>query len=453
MNKKAMKAFFLAIGMSVTLSLTAYAEYTCTYPGGPSGSNKQAVKGTWTQDENGTRFTAEDGQVYADHWLYYKNKDYPSKGVWCYFDSSGYMLRNQFLDFEGKKYFLGDDGIVKKNWFVYNGNLYNGGLNGELYTSASGKKSSKNGKQYTFDSEGRAISLDGEYDAETKKLISEEQQRNTGTGWKEEGDAWTYWRDGQKLVNEWVEQDGKWFYLDENGNMVARDVKNINGTLYAFDISGAMRTSGGANYGGKKYDIMADGSLQDKGVDQVMTDRHVYVNRTCNLYTDNATVQWINATYAIFTHSYGGNIKAFSGIVLYDDMMKMAAYTIRGEELANSWGVTDRSSADGVLNRLIESGNVTGSAWDYSRAISNLGFYYQVGYYTQEEALDKALEIAKIIQTRFDSWDSYNQSYLAGYNAWRGDSGAPREPYLEELKASQHNPFAIDWNLELEKSW
>ena len=72
---------------------------------------------------------------------------------------------------------------------------------------------------------------------------------------------------------------------------------------------------------------------------------------------------------------------------------------------------------------------------------------------TQEEALDKALEIAKIIQTRFDSWDSYNQSYLAGYNAWRGDSGAPREPYLEELKASQHNPFAIDWNLELEKSW
>ena len=67
--------------------------------------------------------------------------------------------------------------------------------------------------------------------------------------------------------------------------------------------------------------------------------------------------------------------------------------------------------------------------------------------------MDKALEIAKIIQTRFDSWDSYNQSYLAGYNAWRGDSGAPREPYLEELKASQHNPFAIDWNLELEKSW
>ena len=37
--------------------------------------------------------------------------------------------------------------------------------------------------------------------------------------------------------------------------------------------------------------------------------------------------------------------------------------------LSESWGVTDRSSADAVLLRLLESARATGSAWDYSRDV------------------------------------------------------------------------------------
>ena len=60
--------------------------------------------------------------------------------------------------------------------------------------------------------------------------------------------------------------------------------------------------------------------------------------------------------------------------------------------LSESWGVTDRSGADAVLLRLLESARATGSAWDYSRAMSNLGFYYLAGYYTVTESLDRSLE-------------------------------------------------------------
>ena len=177
------------------------------------------------------------------------------------------------------------------------------------------------------------------------------------------------------------------------------------------------------------------------------------LNRNFNPYAENATIQWINATYAIYTCSRGGNVKAFGGSVIYDEAVAEAARQASRTGLVQSWGVTDRALADRVLESLIASGNANGSAWDYSRTMSNLGHYYQAGFYTETEALDKALEIARVIQTRFDSWDAYNQSYLDGYNGWRSADSEGREPYLESLKTSKNNPFAIDWNLPLEKSW
>lgn len=69
-KKSVFKTAVVTIGLSLLLAVPALAEYTCTYPG---GGNSSLVTGTWSEDGGGTRFTAEDGQVYADHWLYYKN--------------------------------------------------------------------------------------------------------------------------------------------------------------------------------------------------------------------------------------------------------------------------------------------------------------------------------------------------------------------------------------------
>lgn len=57
-----------------------------------------------------------------------------------------------------------------------------------------------------------------------------------------------------------------------------------------------------------------------------------------------------------------------------------------------------------------------------------------------------------MIQTRFSSWDQFVNSYLEGYAAWAGAKEDRRAIY-EGLKTSAFNPFAIDWNLKLEKSW
>ena len=86
-------------------------------------------------------------------------------------------------------------------------------------------------------------------------------------------------------------------------------------------------------------------------------------------------------------------------------------------------------------------------------APSNLGFYYLADYYTEEEALDQALETAKKIQETFSSWDEFVEDYLEGYEERSGDTSGERREIYENLKDSQWNPYEIEWNLKLKKSW
>ena len=121
--------------------------------------------------------------------------------------------------------------------------------------------------------------------------------------------------------------------------------------------------------------------------------------------------------------------------------------------LSDSWNISDRAGAALVLEQLLTSARAGGSAWDYSRAMSNLGYYYLAGYYVETEALDRGLEIAKEIQALYSSWDAFAESYLAGYASWSGDSSESRRQIYESLKQSSWNPYALDWNLPLEKNW
>ena len=88
---------------------------------------------------------------------------------------------------------------------------------------------------------------------------------------------------------------------------------------------------------------------------------------------NNKTVQWINATYAILTRHNAGNIRAFGGSLKLDgkeengaELDKTTREQIR-KMLKQSWGVTDRASADEALEELLDSAKDSGSAWDYSR--------------------------------------------------------------------------------------
>jgi len=187
---------------------------------------------------------------------------------------------------------------------------------------------------------------------------------------------------------EFINSNGTYFYLDENGNIAKNCEKIIDNYYYKFDADG--------KYVRSKLD--ENGQLGYVQGDYAMNQQQQYWNKKSNPFQNNQTVQWINATYAILTKNDGNHIRAFGGFLITDDLpdpeyAKNMVKTKLREGLSSAWGVTDRTSAEAVVERLIQSGQATGSAWDYSRAMSNLGFYYHADYYTLEESLDKSLEV------------------------------------------------------------
>lgn len=215
------------------------------------------------------------------------------------------------------------------------------------------------------------------------------------------------------------------------------------------------------------------------------------------------TIRWVNASYAILTDLNGNDYTKFGGMPITELNKQRSLATLELQ-----WAVNDRESADSTLKWVLEEGHRTEfaasgkylaeeiemdvlgeedylpyilyisdlneeeaqqivnlyvmykdygehaiDAWDYCRALSLLGFYYVAGYYTEEEALDKSLEIAKEFQPMYSSWDELVDSYLRGYEYWAEESSDERRAVYEDLKTREDNPFAVDYNVTLEKSW
>ncbi len=214
------------------------------------------------------------------------------------------------------------------------------------------------------------------------------------------------------------------------------------------------------------------------------------------------TVRWFNASYAVLTEVNGWDYNRFAGAPANDETK-----AIQQESLKEWWDVTDRASADETLTWILDEGHradfvenmsylkeaglgdveadgrkdfilenfdVTDeeaqgyvdsyamyeefgdnaiAGWDYCRALNLMSFYYLAGYYTEEEALDKSLEIAQTVQPLFTSWDDLIASYMRGYEYWAEESSAERQGIYEDLKSRDDNPYAVDYNTTLEKTW
>ncbi len=214
------------------------------------------------------------------------------------------------------------------------------------------------------------------------------------------------------------------------------------------------------------------------------------------------TVRWFNASYAILTELNGCDYNIFAGLE-----PSFAVAAMEQKMLEDSWGVTDRASADETLDWILTEGHRYGfkddmsflkdyglgeideenrkdfileyfditseeadfyvtsfamyeeygegaiDAWDYCRALNLMSFFYLAGYYTETEALDGSLEIAKTLQEKFDSWDTLVDSYLRGYEYWAEESSDKRREIYEDLKKRDDNPYRVDYNTELVKTW
>ena len=223
-------------------------------------------------------------------------------------------------------------------------------------------------------------------------------------------------------------------------------------------------------------------------------------DRTTAELTD--TIRWFNASYAVLTDLNGWDYNRFAGLAANDDVMAMEQ-----KSLEEWWSVTDRVTADSTLDWILTEGHRDTFAedmayleeagirdiapnersaflldqfqmtadeaqnyadmfgfyeqygpdaiagWDYCRAMNLMSFYYLAGYYTEQEALDTSLEIARTMQPLFESWDDLMSSYMRGYEYWAEESADERRALYEDLKTRQDNPYSVDFKMQLEKTW
>lgn len=223
------------------------------------------------------------------------------------------------------------------------------------------------------------------------------------------------------------------------------------------------------------------------------------------------TVLWFNATYALQTQankSFGTNWKLVGG-------MNATEYNAEfcQENLVSGWEITDAASALETVESLKENGHreicrqcmeelaqmelldvddetflesLAASqieenpyryviayymhkngmnaddiaAWDLCRVNQLYAQFYICGYMTYEEAMDASLENSLILQEMYSSWEDMVQSYLLGYQFWKGDLALEEDSptqqrfqcYLELLEM-EDGPYSLDWNMNLNKSW
>ena len=93
-------------------------------------------------------------------------------------------------------------------------------------------------------------------------------------------------------------------------------------------------------------------------------------------------------------------------------------------------------------------------AWDYLRIIHVAGWSYLVGYISEDEAWEIIMPAAKVIQSRYKSWDDLMRNYLIGREYWslnqtrlRGQKFRDAEQWL--LKNPESPYKKIPWNLNL----
>ena len=100
------------------------------------------------------------------------------------------------------------------------------------------------------------------------------------------------------------------------------------------------------------------------------------------------------------------------------------------------------------------------AAWDLCRVNQLYASYYICGYMTYEEAMDASLENSLVLQEMYSSWDAMMDGYVLGYQFWQSDPDTKedsptkeRRRMYEMMLQMEDNPYMLDWNMELQKSW
>lgn len=221
----------------------------------------------------------------------------------------------------------------------------------------------------------------------------------------------------------------------------------------------------------------------------------------CGIEAPKDNILWINGTYAVVTAVNGNDPTIFGGVeknkqstdesiaILESDWditnkeeldetieeLKNGMHNVEFIEFIKSieFDTMSKEELDLILEQVDDPemvaclelfydiyakfGENSILAWDQSRAVSLCSFGYLAGYYTYDEAVAEATNISKQIQTTFDSWDSFYQSYMCGYEYWseedvldENSNYSKRSAIVEGFKNDPDSFYHLDWNLDLD---
>ena len=92
--------------------------------------------------------------------------------------------------------------------------------------------------------------------------------------------------------------------------------------------------------------------------------------------------------------------------------------------------------------------------WDYSRYIELCRWGYMCGYLSKDEAWEKIMPAAKLLQKTFDSWEDLGQNYIIGRKYWStqetAKSGDIYARNLKTLLSDARSPWVLlKWQTKL----
>ena len=169
---------------------------------------------------------------------------------WRYEDSYGFYVQNDWVRYNGKWYYFGNDGIMVTGWQKLGNKWYYFNKNGAMTTEWK----RIDGKWYYFGKNGAMVKgwrrIDGTwyYFANGAmvtgwKTLSGVRYYFAGgamtTGWKRIDKKWYFFSDEGSMYTGWLEYNGNIYYMDEDGVMVTGTV-TIDEIEYTFNKNGTL---------------------------------------------------------------------------------------------------------------------------------------------------------------------------------------------------------------------
>ena len=113
------------------------------------------------------------------------------------------------------------------------------------------------------------------------------------TSWGYDYDSYIYLKNGVSLTDEWLYDNGSWYYFNSGGLMLKSEAKTINGKNYAFNENGSMRTDKGWKIGLSTYNNPEWTFVDENG--EAVIDSWKQINSVWYNFSSSGTLNYNHA--------------------------------------------------------------------------------------------------------------------------------------------------------------